>query len=59
MFGYELRWFEKILVVLNLVGIIGILVGIWLGFGQNSVQNCWDKYQTEQQAITHCEKHNG
>lgn len=56
MFGYELRWFEKILFIVNLVGIIGILVGIWFGFGQNSVQNCWDNYLTEQQAITHCEK---
>lgn len=56
MFGYELRLFEKILVVVNLVGIIAILVGIWLGFGQNSVENCWDKYDTEHEAISNCEQ---
>ena len=55
MFGYELRLFEKILVVLNLVGIIAILVGIWLAFGSDLVENCWDKYQTEQEAISNCE----
>lgn len=59
MFGYELRWFEKILVVLNLVGIIGLLVVIWSFFGSNLVENCWDKYPTEEQAIIHCENHNG
>ena len=59
MFGYELRWFEKVLVVLNLVGLIGLLVVIWSFFGQNPVENCWDKYETEDQAIIHCEIHNG
>lgn len=59
MFGYKLRFFEQVLVVVNLVLIIGILVVIWLGFGSDLVENCWGKYATEEQAITHCEKQNG
>lgn len=55
MFGYKLRWFEQILVVLNLVLAIGILVAIF-GWNNNLVQNCWDKYPTEEQAISHCEQ---
>jgi hypothetical protein len=58
MFGYELRLFEKVLVVINLVLIIGILVA-YFGLSQNLVDNCWSKYQTEEQAISHCEIHNG
>jgi len=58
MFGYKLRWFEQILVVLNLVLAIGILVAIF-GWNNNSVENCWDKYETEDLAIIHCEEHNG
>jgi hypothetical protein len=54
MFGYELRLFEKVLVVINLVLIIGILVAFF-GLSQNLVDNCWSKYQTEEQAISHCE----
>jgi len=53
MFGLSLRWFERILVVVNLVLIIGILIYF---FGQISVENCWDKYATEEQAISHCEQ---
>ena len=56
MFGFEIRPFEKVLVVINLVLVVGILVVIWLGFGQDLVENCWDKYQTEFEAITHCEQ---
>jgi hypothetical protein len=56
MFGCKLRLFEKVLVVINLVLVVGILVGIWLGFGQDLVENCWDKYDTEVQAITNCEQ---
>ena len=58
MFGYKLRWFEQILVVLNLLLAIGILVAIF-GWNNNSVQNCWDKFETEDQVISHCEDHNG
>jgi len=58
MFGYKLRWFEQILVVLNLVLAIGILVAIF-GWNNNLVENCWDKFETEDQAISHCENHNG
>jgi hypothetical protein len=53
-----MRLFEKILVVINGILVIGILVAIF-GFFNNSVENCWDKYGTEDQAIIHCEKHNG
>ena len=53
MFGLHLRWFERILVVVNLVLITGILVYF---FGQILVENCWDKYATEEQAISHCEQ---
>lgn len=56
MFGCKLNLVEKVLVATNLVLIIGILVVIWLGFGSDLVENCWDKYQTEEQAITHCEQ---
>jgi hypothetical protein len=55
-FGFELRLFERILVVVNLILVVGILVVFWLGFGQDLVENCWDKYQTEFEAISHCEK---
>jgi hypothetical protein len=53
-----MRLFEKILVGINGILVVGILVAIF-GFFNNSVQNCWDKYETEEQAIIHCEKHNG
>jgi hypothetical protein len=53
-----MRLFEKVLVVINGILVIGILVLIF-GFFNNSVENCWDKYDTEDQAIAHCEKHNG
>lgn len=56
MFGCQLNLVEKILVVINLILIVGILVVIWLGFGQDLVENCWDKYQTEFEAISHCEQ---
>jgi len=57
MFGYELRLFEKVLVVINLVLIVGILVA-YFGLSQNLVDNCWSKYKTEEQAISHCENQN-
>jgi hypothetical protein len=51
-----MRLFEKLLVVINAILVVGILVAIFGFFGQNSVENCWDKYQTEEQAISHCEQ---
>ncbi len=54
-----MRLFEKVLVVINAILVLIILVGIFSFFGQNSVENCWDKYQTEFEAISNCEKPNG
>jgi hypothetical protein len=54
-----MRLFEKVLVVVNAILVLGILVAIFSFFGQNSVENCWDKYQTEHEAISNCEKPNG
>ena len=53
-----MRLFEKILVVINGILVVGILVAIF-SFFNNSVENCWDKYETEDLAITNCEIHNG
>lgn len=53
-----MRLFEKILVVINGILVVGILVAIF-GFFNIPVENCWDKYETEEQAITNCENHNG
>jgi hypothetical protein len=50
-----MRLFEKILVGINGILVVGILVAIF-GFFNNSVQNCWDKYETEEKAISHCEQ---
>jgi hypothetical protein len=54
-----MRLFEKVLVVINAILVLIILVGIFSFFGQNPVENCWDKYQTEFEAITNCERPNG
>jgi hypothetical protein len=53
-----MRLFEKVLVVINGILVVGILVAIF-GFFNIPVENCWDKYETEEQAIIHCENHNG
>jgi hypothetical protein len=54
-----MRLFEKLLVGINAILVLGILVAIFGFFGQNSVENCWDKYQTEFEAINNCEKRHG
>jgi uncharacterized membrane protein YvbJ len=54
-----MRLFEKVLVAINGILVVVILVGIFSFFGQNSVENCWDNYQTEFEAISNCEKPNG
>jgi len=54
MFGYELRLFEKVLVIVNIILVVGILVA-YFSLSQNLVDNCWSKFQTEEQAISHCE----
>jgi hypothetical protein len=48
---------EKALFGLNLV-LIGLIIWLIFGFFNNSVENCWDQYQTENEAIMHCENHN-
>jgi hypothetical protein len=50
-----MRLFEKILVGINGILVVGILVAIF-GFFNIPVENCWDKYETEEQAISHCEQ---
>lgn len=33
---------------------------IWIGAASSqSPANCWDQYQTEDEAIMHCENHSG
>jgi len=54
MFGYELRLFEKVLVIVNIILVVGILVA-YFSLSQNLVDNCWSKFQTEKQAVSHCE----
>jgi hypothetical protein len=51
-----MRLFEKLLVVINAILVVIILVAIFSFFGQDSVKNCWDKYQTEFEAISNCEQ---
>ena len=52
----RLRWWQKSLVVVNII-LVGVIIWlIWFNtLGKNSVENCWDKYSTEQQAIEMCE----
>ena len=54
MFGYELRLFEKVLVIVNVILVVGILIA-YFTLSQNLVDNCWSKFQTEEQAVSHCE----
>lgn len=51
-----LPFWQKVLFWLNLVVAVLIIWLIWLGFGQNSVGNCWDNFDTEREAILACEK---
>lgn len=53
----ELTLFEKLIFGVNLV-LIGFVLYLLSNFG-NSVENCWNKYSTENSVIAHCEKHNG
>ena len=53
-----MRLFEKILVAVNLVLIV-FIISLFFGWTENLVENCWDKYETEDQAIANCEIHNG
>jgi hypothetical protein len=50
-----MRLFEKVLVVINAILVVGILVAVF-GFYNIPVENCWDKYETEFEAISHCEQ---
>lgn len=51
----RLRLWEKLLVAVNLVLLVFNIWLLWRGFTNNLVENCWDKYATEQQAIEMCE----
>lgn len=53
-----MRLFEKVLVVVNAILVV-FVISLFFGWTENLVENCWDKYPTEEQAIIHCEKHNG
>lgn len=55
--GWKLSRKDKFWFVLNLV--VAILI-IWFVIhnlvGDNLVENCWDQYSTEHEAILNCEK---
>jgi len=53
----KLTKLEKALFGLNII-LIAIILCLIFGY-YNSVENCWDKYHTEFEAITYCESHNG
>lgn len=50
-----MRLFEKILVAVNLVLIV-FIISLFFGWTENLVENCWNKYQTEHEAISNCEQ---
>jgi Mn2+/Fe2+ NRAMP family transporter len=52
-----MKLWEKAVFGLTLVLAVIVLYQVFY-FLNNSVQNCWEKYQTEMQAISHCENHN-
>jgi hypothetical protein len=54
----KMKPWEKLVFGLNLVLTAIVLVQMIIWF-DNPVENCWDKYQTEKQAIENCEDHNG
>jgi hypothetical protein len=49
-----MKLWEKAVFGLNLILIAIICYQLTIWFN-NSVENCWDKYQTENEAIAHCE----
>ena len=53
--GTNMWWWEKAWFVFNLVFAAIILFAIIQFFNQNSVHDCWNKYSSEFQAISHCE----
>ena len=53
-----MRLFEKVLVVVNTILVV-FVISLFFGWTENLVENCWDKYHTEQEAIMNCEKPNG
>jgi hypothetical protein len=58
MFGCKLNLVEKLLVAVNAVLVV-FVISLFFGWTENLVENCWDKYETEEQAISHCEKQDG
>lgn len=47
---------QEILVFIGIfVVMIGTLLYGFLGLGVGKIENCWDKYSTEQEAISNCE----
>jgi hypothetical protein len=50
-----MRLYEKVLVVINSILVVAILVAI-ISFFNIPVENCWDKYDTEFEAISNCEQ---
>lgn len=40
------------------VAMIGFLIYGFVGLGAGKLDNCWDKYATEQEAIMNCEGQN-
>lgn len=50
---------QEILVFIGIfVVMIGTLLYGFLGLGVGKIENCWDKYSTEQEAILNCEGEN-
>jgi hypothetical protein len=45
-----------VLVIISSILTIGIVIGMIVN-ARLKPENCWDKYQTEEQAILHCETH--
>jgi hypothetical protein len=50
-----MRLFEKVLVAINLVLVV-FIISLFFGWTENLVENCWDKYNTEFEAISNCEQ---
>lgn len=55
--SWYFTWFEKIMFTLNLVAAILIIWFVIHNLVQeNLVENCWDNYKTEVEAIKNCEQ---
>lgn len=55
--SWYFTWFEKIMFTLNLV--VAILIIWFVAYNlvdPNLVENCWDLYSTENEAIQECEQ---